>query len=107
MTEMMTQMKFKKIPKLPRYDLAKNIATQTILRYANDNIPVSLPYIANQFDNLVLRSYGWYQKNIGVSREHIVTKLTKSEDGGLLRVSDDTGKEMYIILYDELKKVGR
>lgn len=107
MTETMIQTRFKKIPKYPRYDLAKQVATQTILKYANDNIPVSLSYIANRFDDLVLRSYGWFQRNMSVSREYIVTNLTKSEDGGLLRLSDDTGKEDYLILYDESKKVGR
>lgn len=113
MTEAMTEMttltksRSKKIPKSPRYAMVQRVVTRVLLRYADNQIPVSLSYITDTFNNIELRSYGWYQKSMGVERKYIVDKLTKSEDGGLLKLSDDTGKEEYFILYDESKKVGR
>lgn len=99
--------KFKFIPKRPRYSLVRKIVIETILRYSSNVIPINLTDIINFFPDLDLRSYCWYEKTMKVNRKYIISKLTKSNEGGLLNILDDFDNANYMILYNESEKLGR
>lgn len=104
---MMSRTRSRKFPENPRYEYVKTRVNKTLLYFADNNIPVNLSYTAGNIHNLILMSYNVYQEITGVSREYIIKRLTDSEEGGLLRVSDKKGNEIFIILYNETKPIGR
>jgi len=107
MIETMTLTKYNTIPKHPRYGLTRSMVAETLLKYADNKIPINLTNIIKCFNNIELRCYSWYQRVMQVDKNYIIEKLTKSEDGGLLKISDDLGNEEYMILYENLKPLGR
>lgn len=103
----MIKIKSKGVPREPRYELIKKLVTYTLLTHCSYEIPISLEHIVDQFDDLNLKSYEWYQKTMNVSLEYVINSVAKSKDGSLIDISDGTGFTSKMILYENREQPGR